>query len=73
MSEENPYQYVWIRSSDDMLLRARKYRELWEAALSRTPEQFRADQAITAEREKVERASRRCECDCHDDWWEDER
>jgi hypothetical protein len=73
MSEENPPRGIRVRLSNEQIAVLEEHSTWWEAALARTPEQIRADQAITAEREKVERASRRCECDCHDDWWEDER
>jgi hypothetical protein len=72
MGEENTYHGIRIRVSNEQIAAAEEWKKQWEAALARTPEQFRADQAIIAEREKVGRASRRCECDCHDDWWGDD-
>jgi hypothetical protein len=72
MSDENPPRGIRMRLSNEQIAVLEECDKLWEAALARTPEQFKADQAIIAEREKVERASRRCECGCHDDWWGDD-
>jgi hypothetical protein len=72
MSNENPRHGFRIRLSNEQIAVFEEWDKWWEAFYAKTPEQITADRAIIAEREKVERASRRCGCDCHDDWWGDD-